>query len=85
MSQNQNVVVAQHKSKAPKNLRRKVAITSLGLTTAATAVSANAAMDVSELVSGISDQVSNIETIGLAILGVLVVIAGISLLRRVVR
>ncbi|GAA0324981.1 major capsid protein [Psychrobacter aestuarii] len=42
-------------------------------------------LDVTQIVSQISAQVSNVETIGLAILGVLVVIAGISLLRRVVR
>ncbi len=41
--------------------------------------------DVAELVAGISAQVANVETIGLAILGVLVVIAGISMLRRIVR
>lgn len=55
------------------------------VTTFALANTANAAMDVESLTTGISAQVANIETIGLAILGVLVVIAGISLLRRVVR
>lgn len=42
-------------------------------------------LDVAQIVSAISAQVSNVETIGIAILGVLVVIAGIGLLRRVVR
>lgn len=42
-------------------------------------------LDVTQVVTGLTAQVSNIETIGIAILGVLVVIAGISMLRRVVR
>lgn len=42
-------------------------------------------MDVAQIVSGLTAQVANIETIGIAILSVLVVIAGISMLRRVVR
>ncbi|MDN3452258.1 MULTISPECIES: major capsid protein [unclassified Psychrobacter] len=46
---------------------------------------AHAAMDMTETVTAISAQTANVETIGIAILGVLVVIAGIGLLRRVVR
>ena len=46
---------------------------------------ANAALDVADLTASIDAQVGNIETIGLAILGVLVVIAGIALLRRIVK
>lgn len=46
--------------------------------------SANAEMDIAALTGKISGQVDNVETIGLAILGVLVVIAGIALLRRIV-
>ena len=42
-------------------------------------------LDVSQVVTALSAQVTNIETIGIAILGVLVGIAGISMLRRVVR
>lgn len=53
--------------------------------TFAVANSANAALDMTETVTAISEQTANVETIGIAILGVLVVIAGISLLRRVVR
>lgn len=47
-------------------------------------MSAHADINVTELVTKISAQVSNVETIGLAILGVLVVIAGIALLRRII-
>lgn len=46
--------------------------------------SAHADIDVAQLVQKISGQVANVETIGLAILGVLVVIAGIALLRRII-
>lgn len=46
--------------------------------------SAHADIDVAEIVKGISGQVANVETIGLAILSVLVVIAGIALLRRII-
>lgn len=45
---------------------------------------ANAALDVSSLTTDITAQESNIETLGLAILGVLVILAGIALLRRVI-
>lgn len=45
---------------------------------------AHADINVQELTTKISAQVSNVETIGLAILGVLVVIAGIALLRRII-
>ena len=48
------------------------------------ATSAHADIDVSSLVAQISGQVANIETIGMAILGVLVVITGIALLRRII-
>lgn len=46
--------------------------------------SAHADINVAELTQKISGQVANVETIGLAILGVLVVIAGIALLRRII-
>lgn len=42
-------------------------------------------MDVEPLETAISAVSGNVTTIGLAVLGVLAVIAGISLLRRVVR
>lgn len=62
-----------------------IAATAAAATYALSMGSANAAMDVAETVTAISAQTANVETIGIAILGVLVVIAGISLLRRVVR
>ena len=63
----------------------QIIATAAAVTYALSMSSANAAMDMTETVSAISAQTANVETIGIAILGVLVVIAGISLLRRVVR
>lgn len=69
-----------------KNKKKGViAATAAAVTFAVSMGSANAAMDMAETVTAISAQTANVETIGIAILGVLVVIAGISLLRRVVR
>lgn len=68
-----------------KNKKKGFIAASVAAVTFAVANSANAALDMTEVVTKISDQTANVETIGLAILGVLVVIAGITLLRRVVR
>ncbi len=62
-----------------------IAATAAAVTYALATSSANAAMDVTEVTTGLTAQVANIETIGIAILGVLVVIAGLSMLRRIVR
>tara|TARA_R110002020_G_C16315133_1_gene774197 strand:- start:3925 stop:4170 length:246 start_codon:yes stop_codon:yes gene_type:complete len=81
MSQNtvNGLVLVKNKKKG------LVAATAAAVTYALSMGSANAAMDMTETVTAISAQTANVETIGIAILGVLVVIAGISLLRRVVR
>jgi hypothetical protein len=80
MSQNQSgLVPAKNKNKT--GLAALTAALTFGVATSG----AHAAMDMTETVSAISAQTANVETIGIAILGVLVVIAGISLLRRVVR
>lgn len=81
MSQNtvNGLVLVKNKKKGV------IAATAAAVTYALSMGTANAAMDMAATVTAISDQTANVETIGIAILGVLVVIAGISLLRRVVR
>lgn len=83
-AQNQTVIYPVVNQKAPKNLRRKFATAFGGVGTALIATASNAALDVSALSTDITAQKSNIETLGLAILAVLVVLAGIALLRRVI-
>lgn len=68
-----------------KNKKKGVIAATAAAVTFVMATSANAAMDMTATVTAISEQTANVETIGIAILGVLVVIAGVSLLRRVVR
>lgn len=68
-----------------KNKKKGALAATAAAVTFVMASSANAAMDMAATVTAISDQTANVETIGIAILGVLVVIAGIGLLRRVVR
>lgn len=72
---------------APVKSKKKgvIAATAAAATFALANTGAHAAMDVTEVTTGLTAQVANIETIGIAILGVLVVIAGLSMLRRIVR
>ncbi len=84
MSALKNEVVLVEQPKKTSRFRRLASAVAAGGTYVLVAP-ANAAMDVAETVTAISAQTANVETIGIAILGVLVVIAGISLLRRVVR
>lgn len=81
MSQNTVNGLAPFKSKK----KGAIAATAAAVTFALANTGANAAMDVTEVTTGLTAQVANIETIGIAILGVLVVIAGLSMLRRIVR
>lgn len=68
-----------------KAIQAPVAKFALGISTLA-ATAANAApMDVTGVTSAITDQSTNVQTIAIAVLGVLALIAGISYLRRVIK
>lgn len=84
MSALKNEVVLVEQPKKTSRFRRLASAVAAGGTYVMVAP-ANAAMDVTEVTTGLTAQVANIETIGIAILGVLVVIAGLSMLRRIVR
>ena len=66
-------------------LRNKSTQVSAVLATALYAGSASAALDVSAAATEISGQSSNVETIALAVIGVLAVIAGVAYVRRVIK
>lgn len=83
-TQRKNELMVNQPQKTSK-FRQSAAAVAAAMGFGVATTGSHAAMDMTETVSAISAQTANVETIGIAILGVLVVIAGISLLRRVVR
>lgn len=78
-----NVVTYKEKQSLLSRYKHKTGLAVMGFVGSVMATSANAAVDVSGLVSDITANKSGMETIALAVLGILAFIFGIKLLRRV--
>lgn len=78
-----NVIPYKEKQSLITRYKHKAGLAVMGFVGSVMATSANAAVDVSGLVSDITANKSGMETIALAVLGILAFIFGIKLLRRV--
>lgn len=76
-------VIYKEKQSLLSRYKHKTAVAVGGVTASLVAIPAYAAIDVAPLVSDITANKSGMETIALAVLGILAFIFGIKLLRRV--
>lgn len=72
--------------KAPKNLRRQAAAVGAGAGSMVLAAQANAAaLDVTGVTTAITENTTSLNTVAVAVIGVLVVVMVVNMIRRLVR